>query len=93
MINDENERVPAVANRSQEFGTGLVGGQVSPPESLQQEATRYNAATPKVYQPSGSGIGMSSSQAQATFGGLFGVGNGSSAQTWETKRYFERSPG
>lgn len=93
MMNpDEEQQVPAVANRSQEFGSGMIGGQVAPPASLQETAARYNASVPRNYRPSGSGIGMSAGQATATFGGMFRNPNGSATDTWETKRYFEGSP-
>jgi hypothetical protein len=91
-IVDENEQqVPAIANRNEAFGTGLVGGQVQAPPSLQEEAARYNAEVPRAYRPSGSGNGMSSGQAQATLGGAFANPNGSALDTWATKRYFTPS--
>ena len=53
---DEYAQPPAISNRSQEFGSGMIGGQVAPPDSLQQEAARYNASVPRNYRPSGSGM-------------------------------------
>ena len=84
----DEEQVPAIANRSQRFGEGMIHGQASPPESLQAEANRFNASVPKVYRPSGSGIGMSAGQAEATYSGLFRNANGSAADTYQSKKFF-----
>lgn len=91
MMMDEEE-VPAVQNRNEAFGHGLVGGQVQPPPSLMAEAARYSAETPHEYRPSGSLNGMSSEQYQATLGGAFENQNGSALDTWSTKKYFQAPP-
>jgi hypothetical protein len=92
-IMDENEQqVPAIANRNEAFGAGLVGGQVQAPPSLQAEAARYNASVPQEYRPSGSLNGMSQEQYQATLGGAFANPNGSAMDTWSTKKYFQAPP-
>ena len=88
MNPEEQPQVPAISNRSQEFGSGMIGGQVAPPMSLQAEADRFNASVPHNYRPSGSGIGMSAGQAQTTFGGMFRNANGYAADTYQTKKYF-----
>ncbi len=90
-MNDEEAPTSAIYNRNAAFGEGLIGGQVAPPPSLQDEAARYNAEVPRAYRPSGSGNGMSSGQAQATLGGAFANPNGSALDTWATKRYFTPS--
>ena len=69
---DENEQqVLTIANRNEAFGAGLVGGQVQAPPSLQEEAARYRAATPREYKPSGSFNGMAQGQYENTLGGAF----------------------
>jgi hypothetical protein len=96
-VDEDEEQIPArvapaVANRSQQFGEGMIHGQVAPPESLQQEAARYNASVPREYRPSGSLNGMAQDQYQATLGGAFATPNGSAMSTYQTKKFFEQTP-
>jgi hypothetical protein len=89
IMDDEQQKVPAIANRNEAFGAGLVGGQVQAPPSLQEEAARYNSGVPHEYRPSGSLNGMAADQYQATLGGAFSNQNGSAEDTWSTKKYFQ----
>ena len=90
MIDDENEQqVRAIADRTQQFGEGMIHGQVAPPPSLQETAARYNASVPREYRPSGTLNGMSNEQYENTLGGAFANPNGSALSTWQVKRYFE----
>lgn len=87
-MNDEEQQPPAIANRNRMFGEGMIHGQVEPPQSLQEEASRFNASVPTEYRPSGSLNGMAQDQYENTLGGSFKPMNGSALDTWSTKRYF-----
>jgi hypothetical protein len=88
---DMTQQEPPVEGRNQHFGAGMVGGQLAPPQSLQDLAARYRAQTPTGYRPSGTSNGMSADQYQATMGGMYGNSNGSSADTWSTMKFFGNS--
>lgn len=91
-MKDDGSQSPPVSGRNQEFGGGMIGGQVSAPPSMQEMAARYNASVPTSYHPSGSPNGMGMAQYQQTLGGAFGAPNGISIDSYETKRYFQGGP-
>jgi hypothetical protein len=89
MANDDGTIEPPLSDlgRGQHFGAGMLSGG-EPSSGLQQLAARYKAQTPTKYMPSGTSNGMSADQFSATLGGQFDNQNGSSTDTWATKKYF-----
>ena len=86
---DEMDRAPAVQDRNTAFGQGVVGGQVQPPPSLMETASRYNSEVPNQFRPSVTGNGMSASQKQATYSGMYRTTNGQADDTYELAKFSE----
>jgi len=82
------QQPPPFQSRGQAFGEGMVGGQLSAPPSMLEQAAKFNAQVPQTYRPSGSMNGMSANQYQNTLGGQFQNPNGISQDYYQTKRYF-----
>jgi hypothetical protein len=89
-VNDDEDQQypPSAEGRNQNFGAGMMGGQIDPSPSLQETARRFNAQIPTSYRPSGTSNGMSADQFQATLGGMFPTQNGSATDTYQTKKYY-----
>lgn len=86
------EPMGGVQNRNDAFTEGVSGaGAMAPsiPPSLLQRQANMNSGGPARVKYSGSSNGMSQSMYQGTMGGMFPTQNGSAADTYQTKKYFE----
>lgn len=91
---NEAQPMGGVQNRNEAFNQGQNGaGALTPamPQSFLQRQQQMNPGGPAKVRMSGSGNGMSASQATNTMSGMLpDTGNGSAPSTYESKKWFDR---